>query len=525
MRKISLSFLPAAVLLATILTTGCGPSVPPITIISGSENRTLEPILHDFERKHNTRISMEYKGSVDIMMELEGGTLEYDAVWPANSLWIALGDRNRRVKHSTSIMTSPVVFGIRQGLAEELGFVDTTVRVADILEAIEGGKLSFMMTSATQSNSGASAYFGFLYALTGNPEVLTPEHLHSEELRPQIRSILGGIHRSSGSSGWLKELFVDSNYDAMVNYEALIIEANRELIAQGKEPLYVVYPVDGIVMADSPLGFVDQGAPGKEDTFLKLQEYLLSPEVQEKITALGRRTGIGGTAGEVDPEVFNPRWGIDTERLLSPIKIPSAEVISEALNLYQTVFRKPSLTIFCLDYSGSMEEGGMEELKDAMRTLLDQEEAKKYLIQTGEEDITIVLPFSSTVLDLWAVEGNDPGELSNLLQTIVDFPPGGATDIYTPVITGLNIISEFNDYTSYIPAIILMTDGESNEGRSYSHLLNAWNTYTVDVPVFSIMFGMAVESQLEQISSLTRGRVFDGKHDLVKTFRTAKGYN
>ena len=34
-----------------------------------------------------------------------------------------------------------------------------------------------MMTSATQSNSGASAYIGFLYALLGNPDTMTKESL------------------------------------------------------------------------------------------------------------------------------------------------------------------------------------------------------------------------------------------------------------------------------------------------------------------------------------------------------------
>ena len=33
------------------------------------------------------------------------------------------------------------------------------------------------MTSATQSNSGCSAYIGFLYALLGGPEVITSEEL------------------------------------------------------------------------------------------------------------------------------------------------------------------------------------------------------------------------------------------------------------------------------------------------------------------------------------------------------------
>ena len=522
MKKLPLVILMAALIPAsTLVTTGCGPSLPPISIISSIENEIFEPILRDFERAYRTEVSLEYHDPVDIMLELREGGIRQDAVWTASSLWIELGDSEGRVEHITSIMTSPVVFAIRRNLAEELGFVGTPVRIADILTAIEAERLSFMMPSATQTTSGAIAYLGFLSALSGNPEVLTLEHLRSEPLRREMDSILSGVHRSSGSSEWLKELMVESNYDAMVNYEALVIEANRELRDRDREPLYVVYPADGFPAADFPLGFINRGAKGKRETFLKLREYLLTPKIQTEMTSLGRRTREGAPGGEL----FDPDWGIEAGPLPPRVDLPDAEVTAEALNLYQTVLRKPSLTIFCLDYSESMGDRGIEELHEAMDILLDQKKAGRYLIQTGEEDITVVIPFSSTVRDIWTVRGNDPGDLNILLRKIIELPPGGPTDIYTPVITGFNLVSELEDFSSYVPAILLMTDGESNEGRTYTHLRNAWNTYTVDVPVFSIMFGAAVEGRLEEISSLTRGRVFDGREDLAQAFRKAKGYN
>jgi hypothetical protein len=210
---------------------------------------------------------MQYKGSVDIMLELEKGGTDADVVWPANSLWVTLGDKGHIVKHMQSIMTSPVVFGIRKSLAEELGFTGRKVSVRDILDAINNKKLSFMMTSATQSNSGASAYIGFLYALLGNPETITMENLQDPQLKDEIRKLLSGINRSSGSSGWLKDLFLKGDYDAMVNYESMIIETNQELVRQGKEPLYAVYPYDGLVIADSPLCYLNKGDE-KKSSFL-----------------------------------------------------------------------------------------------------------------------------------------------------------------------------------------------------------------------------------------------------------------
>lgn len=290
-----------------------------LNIVSGSENKSLEPLVKAFGRKHGFYINIHYKGSVEIMVALGQEEFDYDAVWPANSLWISMGDTNQRVKHLTSIMSSPVVFGIKKSLAKQLGFVGNQVSTVDLLNAITDKKFSFMMTSATQSNSGASAYIGFLYALLGSPKVLKKEMLYKPLLRTKIKQLLRGIHRSSGSSGWLKELFLKGNYSAMVNYEAMIIETNQKLVSQGKEPLYVVYPADGTVLANSPLGFVAlKGNKGKEQAFLALQNYLRSKEVQATLSKFGRRTSSGNVMGDAKERVFDPDWGIDVKRNIAP---------------------------------------------------------------------------------------------------------------------------------------------------------------------------------------------------------------
>jgi len=187
----------------------------------------------------------------------------------------------------------------------------------------ESNKLRYMMTSATQSNSGASAYLGYLSAFAGRPETLTEKNLSDPQVQSKVKRILGTVDRSSGSSGWLKDLFLASydKYDAMVNYEAVIIETDQQLVAQGKEPLYVVSPEDGLALADSPLGYVDKGNAAKAKLFSDLQQYLLSTPAQGQILAQGRRVGLLGlTINHPDTAVFNPDWGINTRRGLSPIR-------------------------------------------------------------------------------------------------------------------------------------------------------------------------------------------------------------
>ena len=492
-----------------------------IRILSGSENQELETIIQECSEATGVEIQMEYKGSVDIMRELENGAPDYDAVWPASSIWVSMGDTGHLIKHSQSISMTPVVFGIRESLAEKLGFVGEKVSVNDILTAIRDGEMSFCMTSATQSNSGGSAYIGFLYALIGKQEGLTAEDLQKPDLQADIRELLSGVERSSGSSDWLKDMFLEGDYDAMVNYECLIIDANQQLEEEGKEPLYVVYPYDGLSIADSPLGYVDHGDAEKEEAFLAVQEYLLSDKTQAEIEATGRRINAGGVSKE-NQDVFNSDWGIDTERILSPIQMPEAAVLTEALNVYQTSFKKPSLNIYCLDFSGSMSGTGEEQLKEAMAQILLQENARKNFLQANAGEVNEVVFFDDTILDVQAAADDSDEALAELNQKVADFQIAGGTDIYRAAAEALEIASGY-DLKNYTPAIILMTDGRSN--YNYSNFEEVWNRYEEDIPIFSITFGDADPGQLEELAKISGGRVFDGTKDLTAAFRSVKGYN
>ena len=491
-----------------------------LRILSGSENQELEPILEDFSRESGIRVEMTYQGSLDIMRALEQDEIAYDAVWPASSLWLNVGDTGHRVKHGESVSISPVVFGIRQSLAEELGFVGREVSVRDILDAITAGKLKFCMTSATQSNSGASAYIGFLYALLGNPDMITEEDLENGQLQSDIQALLSGVDRSSGSSDWLKDMFLEGGYDAMVNYECLIIQANEELESRGEETLYVVYPYDGLTLADSPLGYVDNGDDDKETAFLELQEYLLSEDVQNEIQRTGRRTGYTGISDE-NRDVFRTDWGVQPDRVLSTMRMPSTDVLFQALNLYQTDFKKPSLSIYCLDYSGSMSGKGNEQLVAAMEQLLIQENAEKNFLQASKDEVNVLIFFDDQVLAEYTAVGSG-AELEALYDRVESQDTGSGTDMYVAAEEALKVLSHY-DLSQYTPAVILMTDGMS--GGSFDAFMEQYQELGEDVPVFSIMFGDADSEQLEELAAATNARVFDGREDLIDAFRKVKGYN
>jgi Ca-activated chloride channel family protein len=424
-------------------------------------------------------------------------------------------------------MRSPVVFAVKKSVASKLGWDKKDVTVMEILEAVEKERLRFAMTSATQSNSGTSAFLAFLTAFAGGPEVLTSEHLSNAAATDKIKRFLRSVNRSSGSSGWLKDMLLKDYlyYDGMVNYEAMVIEFNRQL-PPGQEPLFAVYPVDGISIADSPLGFIAKGDAAKEAAFAKLQEHLLSAAVQDSIQAQGRRTGLIGM--EADPAksaAFNPDWGINVSRILNPIRIPAAPVVSEALNLYQTAFRKPSLTAYVLDYSGSMAGTGIEQLRKAMRTLLDQRIAKEYMLQASPEDMTIIVPFNNGVITSFQAQGNDPQALGDLLAKVENLEPGGGTNMYLGAAEAMKMMKVHAESGKYQAAVIVMSDGMSEGNLAQFNATLQDTGMGKDVPVFTILFGEAQPEQMKALAEAMSGRMFDGRVDVVQAFREAKGYN
>ncbi len=528
--RILLSIVLVSLVLAACQSTGGGASVT-LRIVSGSENQTLAPMIQDWGKSQGYNIEMTYLGSLDIARMLQTGDVPYDAVWPANRLWLDYGDTHNLVKHDESIMRSPVVFGVKRSVAERVGWIGKDIFMKDILQATESGDIRFMMTSATQSNSGASFYFGALNAFAGNPSVITSEDLNNPDVQDQIKRILGTVDRSSGSSGWLKDLFLQEydRFDAMVNYEAVIIETDTELVQAGREPLYAIYPVDGLAIADSPLGYIDHGDKQVEDTFLALQQHLLSEDTQKQLIQLGRRaTFLGIQLDNVNTSVFNPDWGIDVARVLQPIRFPSRDVIQEALNLYQVAFRRPSCTAYVLDFSGSMANHGEDDLKNAMQTLLDQNIAEQYLLQGHPGDVSTVILFNEGIinnnnLDSWTVAGNDPTALLHLQRQIQAVNAGGNTNIFDSTRLALQRLTKLRT-KECLPAVILMTDGQDNSG-DVDALKSYIRSTENDIPVFAITFGDADVSQLEPITSMTYGRIFNGSEDLVTAFREAKGYN
>ena len=489
-------------------------------ILSSTENKPLESDILSFFKKEKVKVEIEYEDTLKIMKMINNGT-KCDAVWVSNSIWLYMIDnKNVSIINSKSTSINPVIFGITKSKAVSLGFTKENVYTKDIVNAIKQGKLKFSMANPVSTNSGASAYLGILSTLAGNPEVLTEKMLNNQTLKNDLKTFFKGLERGSGDENFLEELFINGDYEAVVSYESSIININKKLESQKKEPLYAIYPVDGVSISDSPIAYMDNKDANKKQIFDKFQSYLLGNDGQKILAKYGRRTWYGGINKNSDKSIFNPKWGIDTSSYITPTKYPSTAVIKKALSLYQTELRKPIHVVFCLDYSSSMYGDGIKQLTDAMNYILS-EKAEEELLQFTSVDKIDVVPFGSEAFNAWSTK--DGSDTKELLEKINNKPPNGMTALYPAAEKALDLLKN-EDTSKYNVSVILMTDGNANVG-TFASLRSKYNTLKKDIPIYSITFGSANEYQLREIAELTNAKVFDGKNNLINAFKEVRGYN
>ena len=164
---------------------------------------------------------------------------------------------------------------------------------------------------------------------------------------------------------------------------------------------------------------------------------------------------------------------------------------------------------------------GIKQLIEAMEYILDEEKASQNLLQFSKNDKITIIPFNKQNIDVWTTQNGV--ETQKLIANIKNLEVGGSTNIYDSSIEALQILSK-EDMNTYNVSVVLMTDGMSNYGN-YLNLSNIYASLGKDIPIYSIMFGDADNSQLESIAKLTNAKVFDGRTNLLEAFKQVRGFN
>jgi Ca-activated chloride channel homolog len=504
-----------------------------LNIVMGSEQHSVfDQIVRPWCEKNGLTCEAQELGSVDqanLLSDDCSNLPPYDIFWFASTVFEQIGnERCNKLVDSKPMFTSPIVFAGWKHAMDGLGFTPgSNTSIQQILDAVEAGKTKVWITNPTQSNSGATVFFGFLNYFAGNPpgKALTQEQLDSEPVRNGITRFLSKFQHTPPSTKTMMDECVASpdRCDAVFTYEALVIELNQQRVASGQEPMTVVYPQGSLAFADSPLGFLPHGDNSeKKANFEKLQQYLLGQDAQEALLKLGRRpvNSSGLSLPNAPKDVFRPDWGIVTDRQEQPIRFPSASVIENALYNYNTVYRPPGNFVYCIDGSGSMQGDGWKGVTDAADILFDPDNAKKYMLLANPRDSTTVFIFDDGIkAGPWTVNGNKRDDLLGLRSEIKSSNPGGGTNIRDCLAHAVAVFQN-NREDPRKKAVVLMTDGQDdNDDNSAVNQLAA-----MGIPVIAIGFGDVDEHDLRDVIVEKTGGSYIHKDSVVSALRDAAGF-
>ncbi|XP_044751117.1 inter-alpha-trypsin inhibitor heavy chain H4-like isoform X2 [Coccinella septempunctata] len=190
--------------------------------------------------------------------------------------------------------------------------------------------------------------------------------------------------------------------------------------------------------------------------------------------------------------------------------------------------------VFVLDTSGSMSGIRIQQLKQAIKTILGQ---------LGQKDLFNIIDFNSVVnvwnvpkVEIQYVEGDvynyyyddasttpktkikqslpeafqvDPDNVEQAKKVIEKLDANGGTDIKSSLVVALQLLNETKPQRgeSKQPIVIFLTDGEATVGEYGDQAINSITSANVDeVPIFSLSFGDGADRDfLEKLSLKNQG--------------------
>ena len=489
------------------------PSAESFSVLAGSELKELEPAIQNATRAVGVNLVFSYAGTLDIVERINAGE-SFDAILPPNGAYPALALQNKPIARE-KLFYSRIALGIKREKAASLGWDKVAPTWADIAAAAGSGRLRYGMTNPTSSNTGMSALFAVASALAGKSEDLSVQDVDVQKLK----AFLSGQQLTAGSSGWLAEAFLrdPSSVDALINYEAVLLRANEKL--PSSDQLTLIYPRDGMISADYPLLLLN---PQKQELFKRIVASLKATPFQKGPLAaayLRPSNPEAATAPTLPTAVV--------AELSFPTRL---EVIDAILGAFHAQWRKPATSIFVLDVSGSMRGPRLDGMREALKVLagagVPTASSRYAAFQTRER--VVLIQFSNKVGApvSFQFDESDIQSVQEAVRTQADgLIADGGTAIYS-ALTAAELVAkeEIQRDPGRLVSIVLLTDGLNNEGVTFEQFKDSHRSGTA-ARIFPILFGEGNVAEMQALSQLAGGRVFDGrKSRLALVFKEIRGY-
>ncbi len=485
---------------------------------------------------------------------------------PASSAWGAVlnqrladsGEGAMAPEDPTAFMLTPLVIAMPEPMAEALGWPDTAIGWADVLELArspegwaakghpEWGPFRLGKTNPNFSTSGLSALIAQSYAATGTTTGLSLEDLSRPEVQQYGRDIESAVvHYGDITLTFLDNWYRADQRGAALTYASAVAVEEKSVIDYnlgnpdgvldpGEEarpprtPLVAIYPTEGTLYSDNPLYVLDaEWVDDDQRTGAELfTEFVSTTENQEKVLEFGFRPGNPEVALGAPIDGSN---GVDPTKPETLLDVPDGAVLVGLLDAWAEQ-RKAARVLMVLDVSGSMGEpadpadpGGPTKLDLATRAVRDG------LAEFKAEDL-VGLRIFTTGLGEESGAGGDYQDLSpiapagpnreQLANEVSNLIPLNGTPLYQVIgDSHTQMVGEYDP--TLINAIVVLTDGVNDDGEpgddaaqfaalidEVSRTSNGENA--TPVRIFTIAYGADADAvALEQIAAASNATAYE----------------
>lgn len=505
-----------------------------LKILASTELRDLGPILAGFTQQTGIPVTVQHvetrAGERLVMQGRAGGV--YDAVWFSSQHDISSSASPPRVVTGRTVMTSPVLLGLRRSVALRLGWADRAVGWEEIARAAGQGRFTFGMTAPEYSDCGRAAVLATATGLAGVADVPTESGLDKAD--PGLRAMFTAQRLTAANPRELSDAFLrrpTKDVDGLFTYESEILRLNAEIprlnaAGTSAEPLVPIYPSDYVVSGTYTLSSLlpSRSLPG-QDAVAQLTDYLLQPRAQQEILNVTHRRPMSQDVVIPPPQAKHP---------LLELRFPrDDQILDRLVNSYLNRYRRPARTVFLLDTSKSMRHHNrLTDLNAAVRTLTGDRTATATSpdrIRAREQ--VVLLAFSSTphrpAVVINVPERDSGKELQQIRSTVAGLRASGGTAIYDSLIVAYQEVARLgSDEPDRMTSIVLITDGDSTMGRSRNDFMTFRKGLPRDlqaVPVYPILVGEADASEMGALAKATGGRTLAARDgNLSQAFRTLR---
>lgn len=480
-------------------------------------------------------------------------------IWsPAASGWGAIvNERLGRVAApaGTPFMLTPLVIAMPQPMAEALGWPDTPIGFADIVELAnnpegwasvghpEWGPFRLGKTNPNFSTSGLNFTTAQYYAATGKSSGLTVEDLQRPEVQQFATDVESAVvHYGDITMTFLNNWFATDVRGTSLTYASAVAVEEKSVIdynlgnpdgelaigevpRKPRIPLVAIYPSEGTLYSDNPFIILDaEWVSDDERTAAKLfEEYVQRPENQEKVLAFGFRPNNPNVPLADPVSLAN---GVDPNQPTAELEVPSPEVLVQVLDAWAEQ-RKEARVLLVLDVSGSMGElassGGtkLDLAKEAAITALDDfkstDDVGLWVFTTdlfGTPD-----PNYSELVPVSAI-GEQGGALENAISS--QFPQNGTPLFHVASAAYAEMLADYDP--TKINAIVFLTDGVNDDGdisdddQQFTDLVNqlqagSEGATSRPVRVFTISYGDDADTvTLKAVAQATSAAHYDASN-------------